>query len=237
MSIQRWLQVAVFAGFALVSSPHAALARDVVVPAVGESFIGRIDWFWDSGHWMCTIPSDGSANRWVYLGPLAGLQENIRIVGTGSRDKISFVRSGGNLCGYTWDTIVYNGYTLDVLGQGGNDVLNGNGPSYLFGGTGNNIITGGSNTVISGEAGNDHLLHNGYNTYGIGGLNDDCFYGIGSTVGATASQALAMIGNDGYDASCGLTGTVPNLWSVDARDVASSCTTCVNRFNMTVSSP
>jgi Ca2+-binding RTX toxin-like protein len=93
---------------------------------------------------------------------------------------------------------VANTALIQVLGQGGNDILtlsevNGALPkANLFGGAGNDVLTGGSgNDQLFGQAGNDTLLGKGGFDLLFGGTENDTLTG-----GDADDQAFGQSGND-----------------------------------------
>jgi Ca2+-binding RTX toxin-like protein len=212
-----WLQLLLLAAVAVPSLPAPAAAlTDVWLNTVGISYIGRLG----SNNRICTYSSATGALSWQTISNGA-LFDNTRVRGTGSRDHIILVTGTWSVCGTTLTPISRNGFSFDVLGESGNDILYGK-DGYYIGAGGIDIINVGLNGVANGGSSADYIFSDGSNAYLIGEVGDNCFFG------GASSTALALIGGVNFDTACGVTATA--IQNAIDSFAPQDCTVCWNKY-------
>lgn len=162
----------------------AALARTQLYSPFGASapvtaFVGGCS----SG--LCQIVvwqrNSDSACAITLIGDGGGLFDNTEINGGSGNDTLYIMDSSnayGPLCGYNLTYPIYNGYYLDLYGQGGSDDLRSHtgGDSWLFGGDGNDVVFSVGPGNLWGGNGNDIVYARGaFSAEGLfGEAGNDC---------------------------------------------------------------
>jgi hypothetical protein len=177
------------ATFLITSSQVHALTYTIPLPYAGIGM--RISGGVSRAYIASSASSSGTNCTFYFLGnltnqPNGGLYQNTTINGTASADVFGTNgSSGGSWCGYTWQALVNNGYSLTLNGNAGNDrILNTTTSKVTINGNaGNDSLQ--NNTSYnatycsSGGAGNDLISMNA-SDYAVGGDGDDWFL-TGST--------------------------------------------------------
>ena len=235
---QRMMEAAIVVW---LCTPAAALALDDFFPngnTADKIYIGMVDRPGDGTTnrvaTVCVDSTNASDDEFFPLGTASGLSQDWRIHGDvsaslGLADVIYMIKSNGTnpsgFCGTggsaggTWNVLAYNGFYLDLYGEGGSDTeisdAGGSGDTFMFGGAGGDYMVQRSSLgKADGEDGNDTIM--GWSSGGgdslWGRAGNDCLSDSNNSF-TTFDCGEHTGDNDTYDSSN--TGVNPNCETAD----------------------
>jgi hypothetical protein len=216
--IHRLAAAAIVAASMLTLPMSAHANTNVNVPAVGTLIIGMVSG--DGRPWAGFKPTGGGACSWWLLGTSSGLSNDISVYGTNSADVLIVAEGTSSMCGFTFTTVVLNGWRVFNHGNGGADWLSGRAAVH-DGGIGNDFLVGtaGYTGLMWGSGGADKMWGGGrVNLYGEADNDTLC--------STSNNNQVLFDGGIGTDTAC---GSYSSAWAVENLNTA-ACSTACNLF-------
>ncbi|MBN1655300.1 MAG: hypothetical protein JXA30_16155 [Deltaproteobacteria bacterium] len=203
--------VALSAPFVRISTASALRSISNPWPTVQtNTFVGQISpW----GQYIGVIRIDTQQCRFYQIGDMNGLFDNYKYTDGGMGTWVNEVVAPAtvNLCGYSLGPIVRGQYYGQLLGQGGDDRVEGGDSTDIWGGTGNDTVINGQNWQPRAWAGtgNDKMRFVGSSPYLP--VRDGELYaedGNDLVCSGTVDQVAVVDGGNGNDGLYGTARTV-----------------------------
>jgi Ca2+-binding RTX toxin-like protein len=154
------------------SVPASALAqRSIQLPQNSWGFIGTID-----QRSVVLVSQNGGVSCTVIPLTSGGLEETVVLVGSSGADYLYAVDRTFSYCGFWVGPAAPNGHIIGLLGEGGNDIINGGThASVLQGGAGNDTIYSRFpfDASLFGGSGDDVLVSTSFNAVIMAGDGND----------------------------------------------------------------